>query len=191
MSRSPNSSSSKPREIIVKPCRADHFARNRDAQPTPRPATRQRDATLQSSDLFLDMLGGRTRRGRQHARCLSAATSLISPSHLGGSGRSVPMPPPTTCAAIWATLARARLQGRVGWRGICRRVRQLYPFLYAEGKRSDDPAAVLEGPKRGRALPKVLSIAEVDGLLTQRTPGRRRRSAGACRASARRAAAIA
>ena len=46
-------------------------------------------------------------------------------------------------------------------------VRQLYRFLYAEGKRSDDPAAVLEGPKRGRSLPKVLSIAEVDGLLTQ------------------------
>ena len=45
-------------------------------------------------------------------------------------------------------------------------VRQLYRFLYAEGKRADDPAAVLEGPKRTRALPKVLSIADVDGLLT-------------------------
>ena len=44
-------------------------------------------------------------------------------------------------------------------------LRQLYRFLYAEGNRSDDPAAVLEGPKRGRALPKVLSIAEVDALL--------------------------
>lgn len=46
-------------------------------------------------------------------------------------------------------------------------VRQLYRFLYAEGKRGDDPAAVLEGPKRARALPKVLSIAEVDNLLTK------------------------
>jgi integrase/recombinase XerD len=46
-------------------------------------------------------------------------------------------------------------------------VRQLYRFLYAEGKRTDDPAAVLEGPKRGRSLPKVLSIAEVDKLLAQ------------------------
>ncbi len=44
-------------------------------------------------------------------------------------------------------------------------VRQFYRFLYAEGKRGDDPAAVLEGPKRGRSLPKVLSIAEVDTLL--------------------------
>jgi integrase/recombinase XerD len=46
-------------------------------------------------------------------------------------------------------------------------VRQLYRFLYAEGKRDDDPAAVLEGPKRGRSLPKVLTIAEVDKLLAQ------------------------
>jgi integrase/recombinase XerD len=46
-------------------------------------------------------------------------------------------------------------------------VRQLYRFLYAEGHRSDDPAAVLEGPKRGRSLPKVLSVAEVDVLLTE------------------------
>jgi integrase/recombinase XerD len=45
--------------------------------------------------------------------------------------------------------------------------RQLYRFLYAEGKRSDDPAAVLEGPKRAQTLPKILAIAEVDTLLTQ------------------------
>src|SRR6266700_568508 len=44
-------------------------------------------------------------------------------------------------------------------------IRQLYRFLCAEGWRSDDPAAILEGPKRGRQLPRVLSIAEVDRLL--------------------------
>src|SRR5262249_20174656 len=44
-------------------------------------------------------------------------------------------------------------------------VRQFYRFLYAGGRRSDDPAAVLEGPKRGRPLPKVLSIADVETLL--------------------------
>ena len=44
-------------------------------------------------------------------------------------------------------------------------IRQLYRFLYAEGKRGDDPAAIIEGPKRGRTLPKVLSIKEVDRLL--------------------------
>jgi integrase/recombinase XerD len=44
-------------------------------------------------------------------------------------------------------------------------IRQFYRFLYAEGRRKDDPAAVLEGPKRGRALPKTLTLAEVDRLL--------------------------
>jgi integrase/recombinase XerD len=63
--------------------------------------------------------------------------------------------------------------GTLGKRGfaatsVARRlsaIRQLYRFLYAEGYRADDPAAVIEGPKRGRALPKVLSVGEVDRLL--------------------------
>jgi integrase/recombinase XerD len=45
-------------------------------------------------------------------------------------------------------------------------IRQLYRFLYAEGRRADDPSAIIEGPQRGRPLPKVLSIADVDGLLS-------------------------
>jgi integrase/recombinase XerD len=44
-------------------------------------------------------------------------------------------------------------------------IRQLYRFLYAEGQRADDPAAVLEGPKRELTLPKTLTLAEVDHLL--------------------------
>jgi len=44
-------------------------------------------------------------------------------------------------------------------------IRQLYRFLYAEGLRKDDPAAAIEGPKRGRPLPKVLSVGHVDQLL--------------------------
>jgi integrase/recombinase XerD len=44
-------------------------------------------------------------------------------------------------------------------------IRQLYRFLYAEGRRGDDPSSILEGPKRGRTIPKVLSIAQVDRLL--------------------------
>lgn len=46
-------------------------------------------------------------------------------------------------------------------------IRQLYRFLYAEGYRTDEPSAVIEGPKRNRPLPKVLSIGEVDRLLAQ------------------------
>jgi len=44
-------------------------------------------------------------------------------------------------------------------------IRQLHRFLYTEGKRSDDPAAVLEGPRRGRPLPKIMTVQEVTKLL--------------------------
>ncbi len=50
-------------------------------------------------------------------------------------------------------------------------IRQLYRFLYAESHRTDNPAAALEGPKRGRALPKVLSVADVDRLLATARDG--------------------
>jgi integrase/recombinase XerD len=50
-------------------------------------------------------------------------------------------------------------------------VRQLHKFLYAEGHRSDDPSAVLTGPKRGRPLPKVLSVKDVDRLLAAARDG--------------------
>jgi integrase/recombinase XerD len=44
-------------------------------------------------------------------------------------------------------------------------MRHLFRFLLSERIREDDPAAILSGPKRGRSLPKVLSIADVDRLL--------------------------
>jgi integrase/recombinase XerD len=46
-------------------------------------------------------------------------------------------------------------------------MRHLFRFLMNERIRSDDPAAILSGPKRGRGLPKVLSIGDVDRLLTR------------------------
>ncbi len=46
-------------------------------------------------------------------------------------------------------------------------LRHLYRFLLNERIRADDPAAILSGPKRGRGLPKVLSIADVDRLLSR------------------------
>jgi integrase/recombinase XerD len=77
-------------------------------------------------------------------------------------------------AAADSNALRAHL-GRLAKRGlapasVARRlsaIRQLYRFLYSEGHRGDDPAAVIEGPKRGRSLPKVLSVKQVDDLLAQ------------------------
>jgi integrase/recombinase XerD len=46
-------------------------------------------------------------------------------------------------------------------------IRHLFRFLLNERIRTDDPAAILSGPKRGRGLPKVLSIGDVDRMLTR------------------------
>jgi integrase/recombinase XerD len=44
-------------------------------------------------------------------------------------------------------------------------IRQLFKFLEAEGVVADDPARGAIAPKRARALPKTLSVAEVDALI--------------------------
>ena len=44
-------------------------------------------------------------------------------------------------------------------------LRQYYRFLYVEGRRGDDPTGPIEGARRKRPLPKVMSEDEVDRLL--------------------------
>ena len=44
-------------------------------------------------------------------------------------------------------------------------VRQLFKFLSHEGHIDDNPADGISGPKRQRALPRTLSVAEVDRLI--------------------------
>ena len=58
-----------------------------------------------------------------------------------------------------AGMARATVARRLST------LRQLFRFLYAEGLRDDDPSGAIDGPRRGRVLPKVLSEDEVAGLL--------------------------
>lgn len=50
-------------------------------------------------------------------------------------------------------------------------VRQFHKFLCAEQLRRDDPTFVLEGPTRGRPLPKSLGVSEVERLLTAAREG--------------------
>ncbi|WP_372840830.1 tyrosine recombinase [Phaeovulum sp.] len=44
-------------------------------------------------------------------------------------------------------------------------IRQLYRFAYEEGWRAENPSLRLSGPGRSKALPKTLSLAEVEALL--------------------------
>jgi integrase/recombinase XerD len=44
-------------------------------------------------------------------------------------------------------------------------LRQYFGFLFTEGMRPDDPTAMVDGPRLGRPLPKVLDEEEVEELL--------------------------
>src|SRR3954470_7861676 len=118
-------------------------------------------------ELFLDMLAAERGAGKN---TLAAYTRDLADfaAHLGDrkTGARSTVPNATTDDV------RSYL-GALGKRGfaatsVARRlsaIRQFYRFLYAEGHRTDDPAAIIEGPRRGRTIPKVLSISQVDGLL--------------------------
>lgn len=45
-------------------------------------------------------------------------------------------------------------------------VRQMHRFLVSEAIKGDDPTRIVAAPKAGRGLPKVLTIEEVDALLS-------------------------
>ncbi len=44
-------------------------------------------------------------------------------------------------------------------------LRQTFGFLLSEGWRGDDPSALIDSPRQGRSLPKILDEAEVERLL--------------------------
>lgn len=46
-------------------------------------------------------------------------------------------------------------------------LRQLFKFLYGEGLRGDDPTGILDAPKKGRSLPKTLSVDDVTRLIAR------------------------
>jgi integrase/recombinase XerD len=133
----------------------------RAASHTARAASRSDERLV---ELFLDMLAAE--RGAQKNTLSSYGRDLADfTAHLTKGRRSVIAASTEDLRAYLAVLSRRGL----GPATVARRlsaIRQLYRFLYGEGLRKDDPAAVLEGPKRSRPLPKTLSLAEVDRLLS-------------------------
>ena len=114
-------------------------------------------------ELFLDMLAAERGAGENTLAAYRNDLEDLS-AHLRASRSTIASATTDSLRKFLASLAERGFKSS----SLARRlssVRQLYRFLYAEGKRGDDPAAVLEGPKRARSLPKVLSIADVDKLL--------------------------
>jgi integrase/recombinase XerD len=113
--------------------------------------------------LFLDMLAAERGAGKNTLDAYSRDLADLD-AYLAAHKLTVAQAATEHLRGYLADLAERGLSAA----SVARRlsaVRQLFRFLYAEGHRGDDPAAVIEGPKRGRALPKVLSVKEVDLLL--------------------------
>ena len=113
--------------------------------------------------LFLDMLAAE--RGAA-ANTLSAYGRDLEDylGHLGQGRISAVQVSPAEVRAYLADLDRRGLKASSAARRLsC--VRQFHRFLYAEGHAGTDPTATVSGPHRGRGLPKVLSVDEVDRLL--------------------------
>jgi integrase/recombinase XerD len=66
--------------------------------------------------------------------------------------------------AYLAKLHRAGMAPRTAARRLSA-IRQFYRFLIGEGFRRDDPAAVIDSPRQGRSLPKLINETEVGQLL--------------------------
>ena len=116
-------------------------------------------------ELFLDMQAAERGAGQNTLDAYRNDLADLA-AHLRAAGRGVANATTDDLRGFLASLAERGFAAA----SLARRLsalRQLYRFLYSEGKRADDPAAVLEGPKRARTLPKILSIAEVDTLLAR------------------------
>ncbi|HTC05163.1 MAG TPA: site-specific tyrosine recombinase XerD [Xanthobacteraceae bacterium] len=122
-----------------------------------------RNSSERLTALYLDMLAAERGAGKNtlaaYGRDLADFTE-----YLAGAGRSIATASTEDLRAYLGDLTRRGMTAATVARRLSA-IRQLYRFLYAEGQRKDDPAAVLEGPKRVRALPKTLTLSEVDRLL--------------------------
>src|SRR6202163_3127130 len=116
-------------------------------------------------NLFLDMLAAEQGAGANTLDAYRRDLTDFS-EFLGHTGQSFASAETQTLRDYLADLDSRGFKSS----SVARRlsaIRHLFRFLLNALIRSDDPAAILSGPKRGRGLPKVLSISDVDRMLTR------------------------
>ncbi|MDB5511153.1 MAG: xerD [Enterovirga sp.] len=115
------------------------------------------------ANLFLDMLAAE--RGAAPNTLAAYRRDLEDYlAYLGEIGLAPGEVRPATVRAFLASLAERGLKASSAARRLSA-VRQFHKFLYAEGHAGSDPSAAASGPKRARAVPKVLSTGDIDRLL--------------------------
>src|SRR6202171_3305841 len=124
---------------------------------------RSKPSDTKLTSLFLDMLAAEQGAGANTLDAYRRDLTDFS-EFLGHAGQSFASAETQTLRDYLADLDSRGFKSS----SVARRlsaIRHLFRFLLNERIRSDDPAAILSGPKRGRGLPKVLSISDVDRLL--------------------------
>jgi integrase/recombinase XerD len=126
---------------------------------------RSKTSDARLTNLFLDMLAAEQGAGDNtldaYRRDLTDLSEFLARTGKGFAG--------VETQALRDYLADLDVRGFKS-SSVARRLsamRHLFRFLMNERIRDDDPAAILSGPKRGRGLPKVLSISDVDRLLAR------------------------
>jgi integrase/recombinase XerD len=121
------------------------------------------------ASLFLDMLAAE--RGASKNTLDAYRRDLDD--YLGFLAEAGAQPDSATSATVRGFMASLEERGLKASSAARRlsAVRQFHKFLYVEGYAPADPTAAVSAPKRGRALPKVLSVAEVDRLLQVASEG--------------------
>ena len=84
--------------------------------------------------------------------------------HLAARNQALPGVAPADISAYLRAISESGLAPASRARRLSA-IRQLFKFLVSEGLIAEDPAHGLAGPKKARALPKTLSVAEVDRLI--------------------------
>jgi len=84
--------------------------------------------------------------------------------HLATRNQALPVVVPADISAYLRAISESGLAPASRARRLSA-IRQLFKFLASEQLIAEDPAHGLAGPKKARALPKTLSVAEVDRLI--------------------------
>lgn len=113
--------------------------------------------------LFLDMLS--SERGASPNTLAAYRHDLEDADHrLKQARASLETADTSALEALMRSLAKDGLSPATAARRLSA-LKRYYRFLLKEGVRGDDPTAGMKGPKRARALPKVLSEDEVSRLF--------------------------
>jgi len=114
-------------------------------------------------EAFLEMM--LAERGAAANTCAAYGRDLRdAAAFLARRGRAITAADDTDLQDYMRSLGRAGMKETTMQRRLSA-LRQFFRFLQGEGARAEDPTQKLDGPRRGRPLPRVLSAADVAALI--------------------------